>query len=163
MDSGLALIAVLSLSMLALVFGAAGILKYGFSKITKENSKKTTAILIGFREYNNSNIRNRYYDYYDDYDENGKGRLPLLKMNIDGETVAIETAMSYYDLTSADIGKVLNVRYRRSIGLIVVVDDEISIQRYNKLQNIFFWIFESIAIILVILTIIAGLTLPKIL
>lgn len=160
MDNGLALIAILSLGMIAFVFGAVGILKYGFSKLNEKNSKETTAVLVGFREYNPAHRR---YHYYDDYTENGKGRLPLLKMDIDGETVTVDAAISDYDLTGDDIGKTLKVRYRRGIALVVVVDDKISIQSYNKLQSILFWTLESIAIILVVLTVIAGLTLPNIL
>ena len=159
MNNGITLVATISLAMLCFTFGCVGFFRYGFSQINDKNSIRATAELVGFREYFEADKWNHYYD---DYTENEKGRRPVLKMDIDGESIIIDAAISNYDLTSDDIGRTLNVKYRRGFALIVVIDDEISIHYYNKLQKTLFITFESIAAVLFILTIFAWKFLPNI-
>lgn len=160
MNNSLTLVITIAMGLMSVTFGLAGFMRYGFSQINEKNSTCTTAVLMGFRDYYKADKWNQYYD---DYTENGKGRRPLLNMVIDGESVTIDAAISDYDLTSDDIGRTLNVRYRRGFAITVIVDDEISIQYYNRLQRILFWTLESIAAILLVLTILAYTVLPNIL
>ena len=153
-------IAIISLLLFSLSFCAIGFIRFRVLRLTERNSICAKGILIGFREYG-ENVRGN--NIFHDYVENGKGRLPLIEIEVDGKIAHIASAISDYDLTSEDIGKQLAVRYRRGFGITLLIDDEMSIRNYNQLQNVLFWSFEAVAIILAILSIIAYKILPLIL
>lgn len=158
MQNSIVLVAVLSLAIVALVFGVVGFVRYRFNRLTEENSVVITGTLVAFREYRPSDQWNTYYD---DYKENGKGRLPVFRIEVDGDTAVVDSLISDYDLTSDDIGKHFPLRYRQGFGISIIVNDEMSIRNYNQLQNTLFWVFESIAIIFAVLTAAAYFMLPK--
>lgn len=150
-------IAVISLILIATVFFLVGFLCFRVSRLTEENSTAGYGTLVGFRRYY---VTDQKGDHSLEYDENKAGRVPVVRINIDGEQVDISAAAANYSLTKEDIGKQVRVRYRRLIGITMIIDDAKSLRNYNQLQNALFWTFISVAIIVFILGVLANAYLP---
>lgn len=160
MSQMLTQIATLSLVIISIVFYFTGFFLYRFSRITEENSVGTYGTLVGFRRYYTTD---QWGDNTEDYPENRRGRVPIVNISLNGESVDIASVASNYSLTKDDIGKQVKIRYRRFIGIKLIIDDGDSLRNYNQLQNTLFWVFMSVATILLIIGIVAHFLLPKIL
>jgi hypothetical protein len=138
-------IAALSLTVFALVFYLVGFLVFRAARLTSANSISACGKLVGFRKYY---ATDQWGDNSVDHTDNKAGRVPIIEIKLDGENVAIAAAAANYTLTGADIGKQVKVRYRRFIGVRLVIDEDKSIEKYNQLRNVLFWIFIGVATIL---------------
>ncbi len=144
------LIIILSLFFMSIIFSSTGFIKRAI-RLTKSNSIESTATLVAFRDFR---IADRHSKTYYDFSENGKGRFPLMALNCNGKLLYVAAAISDYDLTSADIGREFIIRYRKYMGITLLIDDDISWNNYNQLQNILFWTLQSFSIIFIVLNII---------
>lgn len=160
MSQTLTQIVVLSLTFIAIAFALVGILRFQATRLTEKNSIGAVATLVGFRKYYSTD---QWGDDTEDYPDNKPGRVPIVELKLDGEDVSIAAMVTNGKLTASDIGSQVKIRYRRFIGITLVIDDEQSIRNYNQLQNVLFWVFIAVAAILAILAVVANSVLPRIL
>ena len=137
-------IIVISLVVIAFAFFVAALIFF-YTRLTEKNSISTNGELVGFRRYYTTN---QWGDNSIDYPENKKGRVPIIKITVDGEKLDIAAATFNYKLTKNDIGKQFRVRYRRFIGITLVIDDGDSVLKYNNKRMLLLWIFISMATII---------------
>lgn len=154
-------IATISLITIAAVFVLVGFLRFRAGRLTEHNSTSAYGTLMGFRKYY---VTDQWGDNSEDYIDNKRGRVPIVQISLDGEEVDIAAIATNKVLTSTDIGRQFKVRYRRFIGVTLVIDDDKnSLANYNQLQNTLFWVFMSVATIIFILGLVAYIVLPKVL
>lgn len=151
-------IATISLILIAAVFYLVGFLHFRTARLTERNSKSTYGTLVGFRTYYTTD---EWGDNFVDNNENKKGRVPIVEFRVNGAMVQIAAATANYSLVKDDIGKQVQIRYRQFMGIVMIIDDDISLRDYNQLQNTLFWVFVSVATIVLILGILASIFLPK--
>ena len=152
-------IAVLSLVTIAISFYLIGCIRFA-SRLTPTNSISTYGTLVCFREYNRWDNSSRSGYSFEEYPDNKAGRVPVVSFNVDGEILDISAAASNNTLTEDDIGKQVRIRYRRNIGIVMMIDDERSLKKYNQLRNTLFWVFMCVATILLLMAIPAYFYLP---
>lgn len=153
-------VAAISLMSIAAVFYMVGFICFKAACLNERNSTSTYGTLVGFRRYYTTD---QWGDNGEDYAENKVGRVPVVAFKVENETVEIAAVKGYYSLTKADIGKQIKIRYRRFIGITMIIDDAQSVQNYNQLQNILFWTFMCVATIVFMLGFLAVIFLPKML
>jgi hypothetical protein len=161
MPQTLTRIATISLILISAAFYFVGILRYFVFRLPENNSVGAYGTLVGFRKYYNNS--DQIGDHSLDYSENKPGRVPIIKIRVDGEDLDIAASAANYKLTREDLGKRFKIRYRRFIGITLVIDDGQSLKNYNQLQTILAWAFISVATILLALGLLANSVLPKIL
>ena len=152
-------IVVLSLVTIAISFYLVGCIKF-LSRLTPTNSISTYGTLVCFREYYRLDRSTRGGYSFQDYPDNKAGRVPVVSFILDDESLDISAAASNYTLTKDDIGKQVRIRYRRNIGIVMMIDDERSLKKYNQLRNTLFWVFMCVATILLLMAIPAYFYLP---
>jgi len=137
----------LSISALGIALSM-GICCFIFSarKLTPKHSISTYGKLIGFSTYNtHSGMSKNYYSEYK------KGRLPVVVIKLDNELVDMSAMVTSSVLTTQDIGKNIKVKYRRNLGVALLIDDEEEIRKYNRAQNISIGVCAGLACISLLL------------
>jgi hypothetical protein len=160
MPQTLSQIATISLLSIAAVFVFVGFIRFRLGRLNEHNSTSTYGTLVGFRRYYTSD---QWGDSGEDYADNKPGRVPIVRIRIDGEEVDIAAVSGNATLSRTDIGKQVKVRYRELIGITLVVDSQKSLHNYNQLQNTLFVVFMCVGAILFILGVLAHFVLPEIL
>lgn len=148
MSQTLILVIIISLISIAVVFIVVGFLRFRLGTLSESNSTRADGILVGFRHHYTTD---QLGDSGEDYKENKRGHVPIVQISLDGEKVGIAAAVQNKTLTGSDIGKHVKVRYRRTIGVTLIVDDKESLYDYNKVQNILFWIFIVMSVLCLII------------
>lgn len=124
----------LSLGAVGAAFLAAGILLYGFGRVTERNSVSAYGTLTAFRKYyGNTAIRDSGGI---DYESNRGDRMPVVRILVDGEYLDIAAVTADKNLTEADIGRSIRVRYKKGFGISLVVDEHEAMKKYNRQQNV---------------------------
>ena len=139
------------LVFVGLVFMLVGWIHFRLLRLNPLKAIRTSGELVSFREYS---ATMRFGSNCVDYNENKPGRLPVLLINLDGRFAEISADWADYSLTSQDIGKQIPVLYQRKLGIIMIVDGEKPIHDYLQLKNIFFGVFLSIGVVLVVIGVI---------
>ncbi len=160
MDRSVILVAVLSLLLMALTFILTAFLRAGMRRLGEENSVSAWGELVGFRGYYTQEL---WGDNHVDEAENRAGLVPIVRIRLDGEFVDVAAAVPNFRLTGEDIGRQVKVRYRRGMGIILVVDDETGVRNYNRVQNTVFWALLSVGMLLLAAAVLAYIFLPGIL
>ena len=141
-------IIILILFGIAISFYLAGFFGFYCSRLTIKNSVSTRGTLIGFRQY----YLTDEYDNSIDNSDNKKGRVPIFEIVINRKKLHIPTNYYKNELTKADIGKQFKVRYRRFMGITLMIDEKEILMKHNKKKILIFLVFMIVATISLIVS-----------
>jgi len=144
-DEFVCLCAILLISIGA-IFAFVGWFLFSFLRLNPKRTIETTGTLVCFREHL---ATTQFCNNYTDYGENRRGRVPVVTVEIDGETCEISAAAPDYSLTEADIGSAVRVCYQRKFGIVLLVHDEKLIRRYIRRKKTAFWRFLIMGLLFV--------------
>lgn len=132
----------ISFITISMVFYLLALYSFKINYLTRKNGIKTKGTLVGFRKYYTSD---EWGDNSVDYSHNSRGFRPIVNISIDGETVSISSVTPNLNLNKDDIGKTFKTIYRRGIGIKLIIDDEDSVEKYEKHQRILISIYTILA------------------
>lgn len=140
------LLCVILLISTGALFVFVGWFLHRFLRLNPERAKRTIGYLVCFRS-NYSTFQ--FVNNYKDYKENCQGRVPVVAITLDGETLEIAAVTADYSLSESDIGKPIRVCYQQRFGIILLIDNERSIRNYLRLKKTLFWCFFAVGTTLI--------------
>lgn len=128
------------------IFIFVGWFMFSFLRLNPKQAIRATGNLVGFRQHLSTV---EFSNNHTDYRENCPGRVPVVTLRQEGESFEISAAAADYSLSESDIGKPIRVCYQQKFGIVLLIDNEKSIQNYIRLKKTLFWCFFAVGLILI--------------